>query len=131
MCNTSCRDCPKLVYVNEVAFTDGTLILTLPETTSYNRGCQYCFIITTAIPNTVTRNAPVVAVIGTGTTQFPLLTRCGAAVLEQQLRSRTRYPFRVATSAAGGSLTILKQLPDVEDTTLAALNDAIEGGDGA
>ncbi len=132
MCNIPCKECSRKVYVNEVAFTDGTLILTLPDNISYNKQCKYCFVITTAIPNTVTRNAPVVAVVGDGTTQFPLLTRCGAAVLEQQLSSRRRYPFRVATSAAGGSLILLCDLPEVEDTTLAALNDAATtGGDGA
>ena len=130
-CNRSCRECPKKVYVNTVAFTDGVLILTLPADKTYTDGRQYCFVITTSIPNTVTRNAPVAAVIGTGTVQYPLLTRCGAQVLEQQLTSRERYPFRVSTTAAGGNLVILRALPCVERTTLAALNDAAEGGAGA
>ena len=128
MCNNSCNECSRKVYVNEVSFADNTLILTLPDTTTYSKQGKYCFVITTAIPNTVTRNSPVVAVIGAGTTQFPLLTRCGAAVLEQQLRSRQRYLFRVATSAAGGSLVLLGTLPCVENTTLPALNDATGGG---
>ena len=130
-CNRSCCECPRKVYVNTVAFTDGTLVLTLPDTQSYTDGCQYCFVITTAIPNTVTRNAPVAAVVGAGTVQFPLLTRCGAQVLEQQIDSRCRYPFRVVTTEAGGSLVILRDLPGVSRTTLAALNDATEGGAGA
>ena len=130
-CNRSCRECPKKVYVNTVAFTDGVLILTLPADKTYTDGCQYCFVITTTIPNTVTRNAPVAAVIGTGTVQYPLLTRCGAQVLEQQLTSRERYPFRVSTTSVGGNLVILRALPCVERTTLAALNDAAEGGAGA
>lgn len=130
-CNRSCRECHKKVYVNTVAFTDGVLILTLPADKTYTDGCQYCFVITTTIPNTVTRNAPVAAVIGTGTVQYPLLTRCGAQVLEQQLTSRERYPFRVSTTSVGGNLVILRALPCVERTTLAALNDAAEGGAGA
>lgn len=127
-CNRSCRECPRKIYVNAVAFTGGTLVLTLPADRTYTDGCQYCFVITTAIPDTVTRNAPVAAVVGTGTVQFPLLTRCGTQVLEQQLTSRQRYPFRVSTTAAGGNLVILSCLPPVENTTLAALNDAVEGG---
>lgn len=130
-CNRSCRECPKKVYVNTVAFTDGVLVLTLPAGRDYTDGSQRCFVITTAIPDTVTRNAPVAAVIGTGTVQFPLLTRCGAQVLEQQITSRERYPFRVATTAVGGNLIIMRELPWVERTTLASLNDAVEGGAGA
>ena len=130
-CNQSCAECKRKIYVNTVAFTDGTLILTLPDDRSYTDGCQYCFVITTAIPDTVTRNAPVAAVVGAGTVQFPLLTRCGAQVLEQQITSRQRYPFRVSTTAAGGNLVILRALPCVERTTLDALNDAVEGGAGA
>lgn len=131
MCNCSCSECRRKVYVNTVTFTDGVMVLTLPDDKTYTDGAGYCFVITTAIPDTVTRNAPVAAVIGTDTVQFPLLTRCGAQVLEQQLNSRQRYPFRVATTSAGGNLVILRPLPCVENTTLAALNDAVEGGAGA
>lgn len=130
-CNRSCRECPKKVYVNTVAFTDGVLILTLPADKTYTDGSRYCFVITTTIPDTVTRNAPVAAVIGTGTVQLPLLTRCGAQVLEQQITSRERYPFRVATTATGGNLIIMRELPWVERTSLASLNAATEGGAGA
>lgn len=130
-CNRSCRECPRKIYVNTVAFTDGTLILTLPEGRDYSDGSRYCFVITTTIPDTVTRNAPVAAVIGAGTVQFPLLTRCGAQVLEQQITTRERYPFRVSTTTAGGNLIIMRELPWVERTTLASLNAATEGGAGA
>ena len=129
-CNGICAGCKQKVYVNTVTFTDGTLILTLPATTSYDNYCKYCFVITTALPDGITRDAPVVAIVEGGTVQFPLLTICGAQVLEQQINTRQRYPFRVATSAAGGSLTILRPLPIVETTTLAALNDAEAPADG-
>lgn len=120
----SCRECSRKVYVATTAFTDGNLVLTLPSTAAYNKGCKYCLIITTALPAGLTRNAPVVAVVGDGTTQFPLLTRCGAPVLEQQISPRRRYPVRVNTTASGGSLSVLCDLPEVDYTTLAALNDA-------
>ena len=124
----NCDECERKIYVNTATFAAGTLTLTLPDDISYNNGCKYCFIITTALPEERTVNAPVVAVIGTGTVEFPLLTRCGAQVVAQQLRTRRRYPFRVSTSATSGSIVILRCLPDVENTTLAALNDAAEGG---
>ena len=66
--------------------------------------------------------------VGTGATEFPVLDRCGAQVVAQQLRTRRRYPFRVSTNATSGSIVLLGCLPSVESTALAALNDAAEGG---
>ena len=126
-CN-SCRECPRKAYVNTVTFAAGTLTLTLPDNISYTNCGKFCFIITTALPDAATVNAPVVAVVGDGTTEFPVLDRCGAQVVAQQLRTRRRYPFRVSTNATSGSIVLLGCLPDVESTTLAALNDAAEGG---
>ena len=127
-CNTSCKLCSRLVFVDTVAFTDGNLVLTLPDTTSYDDGNRYCFVITTTLPDTTLLNAPVVAVVGTGTTQFPVLTRCGTQVVSQQLSVRRRYPVRINTTATTGTVTILSNLPDVENTTLASLNDATAAG---
>lgn len=127
-CCKSCDDCERKVYINTATFAAGTLTLTLPDDFNYNNGGRFCFIITTALPDERTINAPVVAVIGTGTVEFPLLTRCGAQVVAQQLRTRKRYPFRVSTSATSGSIVILRCLPDVESVNLAALNDAVVGG---
>ena len=129
-CN-SCNECARKVYVSDVTFADGTLTLNFPDTISYADGCKFCFVITTAIPDTATINAPVVVTIGAGTTEFPLLTRCGAQVVAQQLRTRRRYAFRVSTNATGGSIIVTSCLPDIESVNLAALNDAVEGGAGA
>lgn len=127
-CNNSCKLCSRLVFIDTVAFTGGNLVLTLPDTTSYDKGDHYCFVITTTLPAETVLNAPVVAVVGAGTTQFPVLCRCGNQIVAQQLNVRRRYPFRVNTTPTTGSLTILSALPTVETTTLAALNDAPEGG---
>lgn len=129
--NSHCgRLCPRFVITTTVAFADGTLTLTLPDDVTYANGQRYCIVIGQAIPAATTINAPVVAVVGTGTTEFPLLTRCGAPVVAQQLATRRRYPVLVSTTAAGGSLRILCDLPCVDTTTLGALNDAAEGGAG-
>ena len=122
--NNSCKVCTKLVFINEAAFTAGSVVLTLPENFTYADGCKYCFVLTTNLPDTVTLNAPVVAVVGTGTTQFPVLTCCGRPMLSQQLATRRRYPFRVNTTATGGTITILSCLPMTERNNLNALNDA-------
>lgn len=128
-CNRACKVCDRLAFVSDVTFATDTLTLNFPGTISYVNGCKYCFVLTTALPDAATVNAPVVATVGAGTTEFPLLDRCGAQVVAQQLRTRRRYPVRISTTAAGGSVTVLCGLPDVDSTTLAALNDA-EGGEG-
>ena len=126
-CNTACRECDRKVYVSTITFAAGTLTLNFPDSMSYVNGCKYCFVLTTDLPDTATVNAPVVVTVGAGTTTFPLLDRCGRQVVVQQLRTRRRYPVRISTTATGGSVTVLCCLPDVDGTTLAALNDA-EGG---
>lgn len=133
-CCNNCSECPYKVVVSTAALTGGVLVLTLPDTQRYSNGCKYCFILGTALPAGIPIDTPVSVVVGDGTVQFPLLTRCGAPVVAQQLSSRQRYPFRVATTAAGGNLIILRCLPDVDRVVLAALNDAVAaaaGGDGA
>lgn len=129
-CN-NCNECCRKAYVSTVTFADGTLTLNLPDNISYTDGCKFCFVITTALPDGVTINAPVVATVGTGATEFPVLDRCGAQVVAQQLRTRKRYPFRVSTSATSGSIIVERCLPEVESLNLAALNDAVAAGGGA
>lgn len=126
-CNTACRECQRKIYVSTITFAADTLTLNFPDSMSYVNGCKYCFVLTTDLPDTATVNAPVVVTVGAGTTEFPLLDRCGRQVVVQQLRTRRRYPVRISTTATGGSVTVLCCLPDVDGTTLAALNDA-EGG---
>lgn len=123
--------CPRFVITTAVAFAGDTLTITLPDTITYTDGCQYCIVIGQAIPDATTYNATVVAVVGDGTTTFPLLDRCGAPVLARQLSTRTKYPVRVNTTATGGSINVLRTLPHVDSVTLNALNDATAAAGGA
>lgn len=116
--------CDHFVVTTAVAFADGTLTLTLPDDVTYGNGEKFCIVIGQTIPDTATLNAPVVAVIGAGTTAFPLVNRCGAPVVAQQVSTRRKYSTRVTTTAAGGSFKVLCDLPCVETTTLNALNEA-------
>lgn len=101
-CKSVCRLCPRLVLSQSVTFTGGNLVINLPAG-SYNNGQKYCIVVAQAIPDTVTRNAPVVITIGTGTEQYPLTNRCCAQVTEQAINSRTRYSVLVSTNSTGGS----------------------------
>lgn len=116
--------CEHFVVTTAVAFAAGTLTLTLPDDVTYGNGEKFCIVIGQTIPDTTTLNAPVVVVIGAGTTAFPLVTRCGAPVVAQQVSTRRKYSTRVTTTAAGGSFKALCDLPCVETTTLNALNEA-------
>lgn len=130
--NNCGKMCPRFVITTAVAFAGDTLTLTLPDTVTYTDGCRYCIVIGQTIPDTTTINATVVAVVGDGTTEFPVLDRCGAPVLARQLSVRTLYPVCVNTTATGGSLRIMRELPHVDSISLNALNDAAAaGGDGA
>lgn len=126
--NKTCgKICPHFVVTTAVAFTDGSLVLTLPDDVTYSDNQKYCIVIGQTIPDTTTLNAPVVAVIGTGTTQFPL-TRCGSPVVSQQVSTRVKYPVIIKTTATGGSLAVLRELICVDNTTLNSLNSVVEGG---
>ena len=125
--NSCGKLCPHFVVTTAVAFTDGNLVLSLPDTVTYGDREKFCIVIGQTIPAATTLNAPVVAVIGAGTEQFGVL-RCGVPVVSQQVAVRTIYPVIVRTSTTTGSLNVLRELPRVDSTTLNSLNEA---GDGA
>ena len=105
-CKNMCRICDHLTISEAVAFTDGNLVITLPEN-SYRNGEKVCIVVAQTIPEETTITAPVVIQIGTGTEQYPLTTRCCAPVTACGIRTRTRYATRVVTSAAGAVFRML------------------------
>ena len=105
-CSNVCRLCDNLVISTAVAFTDGNLVITLPQR-SFNDGEKVCIVIAQTIPAETTINAPVVVQIGTGTELYPLTTRCCAQVSACGVRTRTRYATRVVTSSTGATFRML------------------------
>ena len=120
--NNSCRLCDNLIISTAVAFTAGTgLVVTIPEG-SYGNRCKYCIVIAQAIPDATTITAPVFVTIGTGTELYPL-NRCdGSQVTAAELRTRTRYAARVATTATTGSFNLLGRLCGARDVGLTAID---------
>ena len=116
--------CDHFVITTGVTFADGTLTITLPDNVTYSNRDIFCIVVGQTIPEATTINAPVVAVIGAGTTTFPLLTRCGLPVLSQQLSTRRKYKTIVSTTVDGGSFRVLCDLPFVDTSTLDTLNEA-------
>lgn len=125
-CNRNCnRLCPNLIISTSVAVvtvngTD-TLLINIP-TGSYRNGCKYCIVVAQAIPATATINMPVAISIGGDTaTVYPLTNRCCAQVTACAIRTRTRYPVCVSTSATGGSFKVLSGLSCAPNNALASL----------
>lgn len=94
--NCNSRLCNKYVISQSVEFTGGNLVINLPNR-AYNNNQVFCVIVAQAIPDTTTINAPVVFTIGTGTVQFPFLTKCCVQITASQISTRTIYPVRVNT----------------------------------
>lgn len=126
MCNKKCnRLCPNLVISTSVAVvtvngTD-TLLINIPEGT-YANGCKYCIVVAQSIPSTATINMPVAVSIGGDTaTVYPMTNRCCAQVTACAIRTRTRYPVCVSTSATGGTFKVLSGLYCSPNNALASL----------
>lgn len=121
-CKTICRLCNKLVISQSVTFTAGTgLIINIPAG-SYADGQKVCLVIAQRIPAETTITAPVFITIGTGTQLYPL-NRCDCTQATAcNLRTRTRYSTRVATSATGGAFKLLGRPCCSPDNSLTAIN---------
>ena len=70
-CKDVCRLCDHLVISTAVAFTDGNLVVTLPQD-SFRNGEKVCIVIAQSIPAETTIVAPVMIQIGTGGRAFRL-----------------------------------------------------------
>lgn len=117
------RVCDRLVYSTDVTFTAPNLVIDLPAG-SYDNREQYCIVITEAIPDATTINAPVFFTIGGGAVLYPFVDCNGNQLTARNISSRYRYSTCVATTPTGGSFRLLGRA-----CTLAANNDltAIDG----
>ena len=120
-CKPVCKLCDKLVLSQSVTFAGGNLVINLPAG-SYGNGCKYCIVVAQSIPDTVTRNAPVVITIGAGAEQYPLTNRCCAQVTQKSINSRTRYSTVVSTSATGGTFKLLGNACPCPTNNLRSIN---------
>lgn len=110
-CSNCNRLCNRLVISTAVTFTDGALVINIPQG-NYSNKEKYCIVVAQTIPETTTITAPVVITIGTDTTITYPLTYCdGTAVLACSINTRTRYATKVRTDVIGGAFTLLRRLP--------------------
>ena len=120
-CRNVCTLCDKLVISQSVTFDAGTLVINIPAG-SYGDGEKYCIVVAQAIPETATITAPVVITIGDGTEQYPVTGACCAQLVACQIRTRTRYAMRVATTPTGGTFRMIGRAACAPSTALAAIN---------
>lgn len=136
MCYNSCNECPRKVFSDGVSVVavDGvnTLVIDVPEQ-SFNNGQAGCLVIVQNIPATATIAMPVaISIGGVTTTVYPVVSCNGVQVTVPMLRTRTRYPFKVALNATSGVFRIRKNLSCAPTSVLAAIpaptTDAPAGG---
>lgn len=114
MCKNSCNECERKIFSTAITVitVDGTdtLVIDVPNQTF--RNCQRgCIVLIQNIPATATIDMPVAISIGGDTTVVYPLVRCDCSQITAcALRTRRRYPFKVATTATGGVFKILKNL---------------------
>lgn len=132
MCRNACTICDRLIISQAVTFAADTLTINLPAG-SYGNGCRYCIVIAQTIPAETTINAAVVVTIGDGTVEYPLTNRCCAPVTACAIRTRTKYPVVVSTTAAGGTFKVLGGLSCAPNNALTAIDgtDPAAAGGGA
>lgn len=121
-CKNVCKLCDKLIISQTTTFTAGTgLVINIPAG-SYADCEKYCIIVAQAIPDATTITAPVFITIGTGTELYPLNQCDGTQVTANQIRTRTKYSTRVATTATGGAFNLIGKLCGNLDNGLMAID---------
>lgn len=94
-----CGGCTHFVKTVSVTVSGNVLILNIPQKT-YSNHEKVCICVAQNIPTNITSAMTVAITIGIGTTQYPLITRCGNNVHADQIRSRKVYHTNVATDTA-------------------------------
>jgi hypothetical protein len=132
MCNNSCTECSRKIFsqtVSVVTVNDvDTLVIDVPEQVFRNNQ-RGCLVVIQSIPATATINMPVaLSINGSTAAVYPLIDCTCTPVSACAIRTRRRYPFKVCTSATGGSFKILKNLSCSPTNTLNTIPAPTTGG---
>lgn len=127
-CNNNCQICDRLTISSSVTIVTvggiDTLVVDIPAGSYYD--CQrICLVIAQAIPAAATINMPVAISIGGDTATVYPLTRCDCVqVTACAIRTRTKYPLKVATNATSAVFKVLRGLSCAPNNALAAIPTA-------
>jgi hypothetical protein len=121
MCKTNCKLCKNLIISDSVTIVDGTLVIDIPSTTF--RDCErLCLIIAQTIPAATTIATPVaISIGGDTTTTYPVVGCDCAQITACALRTRTKYPLKVNTTATSAVFKVLSGLSCSPNNTLASI----------
>lgn len=125
MCKNSCNECPRKVYSSSVSIvtvdTVDTLVIDVPLQSF--RNCQRgCLVLTQNIPAGATISMPVaVSIGGVTTTVYPVVSCNCNQVTACALRTRRRYPFKIATTPTGAVFKVLKNLSCAPNNNLLTI----------
>jgi hypothetical protein len=108
---TNSRLCNRINISSSVSVVGTDLVITIPQNVFPN--CyQGCLVVAQTIPDEATINMPVVIAIGDDTTTtYPLINKCGTPVTASNIRTRTRYPFRVFTTPTSATFKLQCGVP--------------------
>lgn len=117
--------CPRIVISDSVTVVtvDGTDTLLIDiDLATYMDGYKYGLVIAQSIPATATIDMPVAISIGGDTTTVYPLTDCSCSQLTAcSIRTRTKYPVMVSTTATSGVFKVLGYLRCSPNNDLASL----------
>lgn len=121
----NCKVCKNVIFSTGVTLEtiDGTetLVVDIPDGT-YGNCCQYCLILTQAIPLDTPISAPVAISIGGDiTTVYPLVSCDCSQVTACAIRTRTKYPVIVSTNTISGVFKVLRNLSCAPNNNLPSL----------
>lgn len=91
-----CGGCCHFIKTTSVTLDGTVLVLNIPQQNFSNLE-KACICVAQSIPDGVTSADTVAITIGTGTTQYALLTKCGNNVHADQIRSRRVYNTHAIT----------------------------------
>jgi hypothetical protein len=123
--NKDCRLCPNMIFSTAVTVvtiegTD-TLVIDVPAGL-YRDKCKYCLAIIQTIPTTATINMPVsISIAGDTSVVYPIVNCDWRQVTACGIRTRTKYPLCLSTSATSGVFRTLRKLYCYPQETLAVI----------
>ena len=123
--NGQCQLCPHLVISTSVTVVtiDGTdtLVIDIPAG-FYPNYKKVCLVVAQTIPTTATIAMPVaISIGGDTTTVYPIVACDCAQITTCAIRTRTKYPLRISTTADSAVFKSLKRLSCYPNPTLSVI----------
>lgn len=123
--DNKCQLCKNLIISTSVTVVtiDGvdTLVINIPS--GYYSNCRrICLVVTQTIPTTATITMPVaISIGGDTTTVYPIVACDCSQITACGIRTRTKYPLRVSTSATSAVFKSLSKINCYPNTNIEVI----------